>query len=104
MRIPDGAERLMAYSEIGKVINEAKAGMFAVVRGIHDENTLVVTMGNHIFELTITGIDGIEVANEVVTCARCKLFTVPSPLDHVGEALMTAHISVCKSERAEGRS
>lgn len=90
----------MAYSEIGKVINEAETGMFAVVRGIHESNTLVITMGNHIFELVITGIDGIDGANEVMTCSKCKKFSVPSPLDHVGEALMAAHISVCKGPDA----
>lgn len=32
-----------------------------------------------------------------IACVLCKEFKVPAPLDHVGEALLAAHIRECKA-------
>jgi hypothetical protein len=93
---PTDGERLMAYSEVGKVINEARVGVLAVVRGIHAENTMVVATKTHVMEFTITGIEGIEPGTQTTVCTKCNKFAVPLPLDHVGEALMAAHLATCK--------
>lgn len=100
LREPTDSERLMAYSEVGKVINEASTGraanMFAVVRGIHDESGLAISIGTHVFELSITGIE--DLTNKpVVVCEKCGSFKVPTPLDPVGEALMHGHLATCKA-------
>lgn len=98
MNKPTSSERLMAYNEIGKVINEARVGSFAIVQGIHDENKLVVHTGTHIFEFEVTDVRTVPVGDELqMYCQKCNKFSVPYPRDHVSDALMSAHIATCKA-------